>query len=523
MVINKIFQKKKKSLLSEPVMKIPGKGNNYLTWAELFHGFGCFGNAGSGKSSGVLAHLLRAILTNKHRPGGLFICVKKDDRLRIEKAIREAERAEDMVIISAENPYKVNAIEYELFRNGRERVEYNQALDLIMEFFVLGENYQAGGGGGNEERYWDKQLRLCLLRLMMLLVLSEMPVTIQNMRKILVDSFDEDDLQRYAQIWSTIGNGNEDQQEEAIEKYEAWCNSNFFLQCFEKADARQDLLPSEKEIMTLVRDYFLKSWCKISEKTRAIIESSVFGLCEPFMTGILKTHFSDEMSKAVKPENCYKKGRLIIVDVPIKEYGISAIYAGGMVKKLFQLCVERRVIEEEINPRPCFLYMDEYHLTCSPTSDDRFQSSCRSTMTAAIYCTQSLNNIKVSMGKDSADSKTKSLLTNWGTQAFCGNFCRDTNVHASNLIGKKFINTNSSSFDTNNRGSQSTNEQLHYIVPPEHFTTLSCGGEDHGYLVESILVCRGKKWSTGESFFEAGFDQRGTSKSFFDRLKMFFL
>ena len=508
--------KKTKSIFSRPVVRLPCRPLEHLTWAELFHGVLITGNAGSGKTSGAGAWILSFLLRAPLRPGFLFLCVKQDERIRIERAVRAAGRADDMVIISAGTPYTVNALEYELYRKGRGgEVEYNQALDLIMEIFVLGENYQSGGSsGGENERFWDKELRRCLTRLMMLLVLAEMPVTIVNMRKILVDAFDEGDVERYIGLWKGI----EDGDEKSIAGYEEWCNANFFLYCFERANSREDLAPSEIDVMQLVGDYFFKTFYRISEKTKAIITASAMGLFEPFMTGILKTHFSSGMSGEVRPERCYEDGAIIIVDVPLKEYGISAVYAAGIMKKLFQLCMERRVVTKETEPRPCVLWVDEYHLMVSATSDEKFQSSCRSTMTAAVYITQSINSIQVAMGKANAEAKTKVLLTNLGTQVFCGNICRDTNTHAADLIGKAFVNTRSRSFDTNDRASHSTSEHLHHTVPPEHFTTLRSGGEDNGYQVETIMVVRGKKWKTGEAFREVTFDQRGPRPTFFQVL-----
>ena len=514
------FHKKKKNILHKPAVRLPCRPREYLIWAALFHGVFIAGNAGSGKTSGPAAWILNDILRDESEPGGLFLCVKQDERIRIEKAIREAGRGEDLVVISAENPYAVNALEYELYRKGRGGgIEYNSALDLLMEIFVLGENYQSGGAsGGENDRFWDKELRRCLTRLMMLLVLSGMPVNITNMRRILVDAFGEADVERYSALWAGIEQGDDN----AINEYETWCNDNFFLHCFEKANARDSLTASEMDEMQLVGDYFFKTFYKISEKTKAIITASAMGLFEPFLTGILKSHFSSEMSGEVRPEECYRKGRLIILDVPLKEYGISAVYAAGILKKLFQLCMERRVIQNEKDPRPCVLWADEYHLTVSPQSDEKFQSSCRSTMTAAVYITQSINSIKVAMGKTNADAKTKVLLSNLGTSIFCGNFSVDTNKYASELIGKAFINTKSSGFDTNERASHSTSERLHFTVPPEHFTTLKSGGEDNNYQVETIIVVRGKKWSTGEPFREVTFDQRGRGNHFFSSFKSFF-
>lgn len=520
MFLKKFFRKKRKGILSRPAVHLPCKPKEHLTWAEKFHGVFIVGNAGSGKTSGPGAWLLNDMLKDPSRPGGLFLCVKPDERMRIEKAIRAAGREADMVIISAENPFTINALEYELFRKGRGgQVEYLHALDLLMEIFVLGENYQAGGGsGGENERFFDKELRRCLSRLKMLLVLAGMPVTIPNMSRILVDTFGEPEVERYGNLWSAMEKGDG----AAIAEYENWCSENFFLHCFERANTKEDLIPSEMDTMQLVGDYYFKTFYKISEKTKAIIMASAMGLFEPFMTGILKTHFSSETNGEVRPERCYEEGILIIVDIPLVEYGISAVYAAGIVKKMFQLCLSRRIPELEESPRPVILWMDEYHLIANAMSDEKFQSQCRSTMTAVTYITQTINSLTVAFGKNSAETKTKVLLGNLGTHIYCGNICRDTNQYAADLIGKTFIKTKSASINSDDKASHSTNENLHYIVPPEHFTTLKSGGEDNGFLVSTIMVVRGKLWKTGEPFREVSFDQRGPGNHFFKKLKSFF-
>lgn len=523
MSTNKYYKKLEK-ILSRAVVKLPGTGE-YLSWDEICHGVFCSGSSGAGKTSGPLSWILHDILTDKSRPGGVFVSIKQDERIRIERAVKKAGREEDLIIISADSPYTVNALEYELFRKGKKNIEYNQALDLLMEISILGDHYQAGGASGNSDsdRFWDKSLRKLLLRLMMLLVLSEIPVNIPNMRRILVNTFNQEDVSRYQDLWTQIEEKTGSVQDRAIEEYQEWCSQNFFLYCFDRANAREDLSEEEIDIMQLVGDYFLKTWAKISEKTKAIVEESALGLFEPFTTGILKMHFSTHMSEEIKPERCFKESKLILIAVPLKEYGISAVYAVGIMKKLFQLCIERRVVSEEENPKPCFLYLDEYHLVCSSTSDERFQSTCRSSLCAGIYATQSINNIKISMGRNQAEAKTKALLSNLGTQIMCANICRDTCLYAAEMIGQEFIQTNSTSINTDLKGSHSRNEQLHYIIPPEYFTTLRTGGKKHRYKVDTIVKVSGKKWKTGEPFREVTFDQRGRRKSIFQILKSFFI
>lgn len=519
-----LFTKKNISLLSEPVWSLPSKGKDYLTWADMFNGFGLFGSAGSGKTSGVLASLLMALLMNKHKPGGVIVCVKVSDFNRIRQMVIAAGREADLIVFSVDSPYEFNPIEYELFRIGKRSPRYSQALEVAMEICRLDEANQSGGGSsGGDDKYWVDQMKICITRAMMLLVLADECINFPNIRDLLVNCFDADDVQRYASIWEKIQSSDGLEQDKAIQDYEDWCASNYFLRCFDTANAKEDLLPDEIKVMQLVGDYFLKSWVKISEKTRSIIESVVFGVCERFIVpGSILTKLSGHTSEELKPENCYQKGKIILINFPLKEYGGNSVIANGAFKKSFQLAVERRDIDTEANPRPCFLYMDEYHLICNSISDAKFQSTCRSTRTAALYSTQSKTNLEVSMGggSNSASTKTKALITNWGVQFFCANMCKETNEYASDLIGKTFIDMQSSSFNTDQKGSQSYSKQWHHLITPGHYKTLKSGGEENNFKVESIVVCRGKKWSTNEPFLEVTFDQLNpTNQTFFDRLK----
>ena len=54
----KNFRPKDKDILSQPVIAIPGT-KEHLTWGNLCNGSITFGNAGSGKTSGVGQHALR--------------------------------------------------------------------------------------------------------------------------------------------------------------------------------------------------------------------------------------------------------------------------------------------------------------------------------------------------------------------------------------------------------------------------------------------------------------------------------
>lgn len=529
MVIDKLFRKKaphplfgKHGLLNHKVTSL-GNAGEFLTWKNYFSSVCITGINGSGKTSGPGARIALDLLSHSDRAGGLFLCVKADERARLVKLINMAGRQKDLVVISHENKLKVNALEYALRYQSGNEPNYAQAVDVLMEVLTLAENQQAGGSsGGENERYWDKSLRLLLSRLMMLLHLSGETISIENMRRLMVSSFSESDLERYSLLLKAIRTTEGKDQAEAITEYDEWCKSSYFLNCFDRVDTLRDLNKEQLNIVQLIGSFFFTEWLTLSDRTKSIIVSSAVGLFEPFLSGILKSHFSSEMSAEVLPERCFKEGAIVIVDVPVKTHGISAVFANGLYKKIFQISMERRVIEQERKPRPVFCYIDEYHFLVNAHSDAKFLSSCRSCMVANVFITQSFKSLNVSMGKSQSDDKTKALLANIGTTIACANTCRDTNILISELIGKAFIRTNSSSFDSNINASQSYSEQLHYIVPPEHFLTLKNGSKENKYKVETIVCCSSKKWRTGESFLEVTWDQRMSKSGLISHLKTLF-
>ena len=108
------------------------------------------------------------------------------------------------------------------------------------------------------------------------------------------------------------------------------------------------------------------------EKTRAIVEESIFGLIEPFMSGILKQHFTKGVSPELHPEETYKKGKIIIVNMPVKEYLIAGVFAQAIYKKLWQEAIERRNVKRD--PLPVFMWVDEAQYFLNE-QDARFQTT----------------------------------------------------------------------------------------------------------------------------------------------------
>ena len=85
-----------------------------------------------------------------------------------------------------------------------------------------------------------------------------------------------------------------------------------------KGPANED----EQDTYVLVKSFFTKEFADLSEKTRSIVETSFYGMVEPFSSGILKRYFTkDKVSNEVRPEQCYTpneygRGKVIIINFP---------------------------------------------------------------------------------------------------------------------------------------------------------------------------------------------------------------
>ena len=279
-----------------------------------------------------------------------------------------------------------------------------------------------------------------------------------------------------------------------------WGNSNYCVGCIIEAGGKSDS-PEYEEEYTLISDYFLREFATLPEKTRPTIVESFLGLAEPFTSGILKKHFAGSTSEAIRPEETHK-GKIIILDFPVKEYLQAGVYAQGIYKYLWQQATERRNPNQDL--LPVFLWVDESQLFLSDY-DQIFQTTARSSKACTVYISQNISNYYVSIGGRSPQARVDSLLGNLGTKIFHANNDAVTNEWAAKTIGKAFLNV--TSVNVGKHSSSGSSQQLHYQVEPRVFTTLKSGGESNDLKVEGVVSIAGKKWSDGMNYKIISFRQ----------------
>ncbi len=495
-------------LLDQELYTVPGTETK-ITWADAVEGTLITGATGSGKSSGPGRHAALGML--KSGFGFCVLCAKSDEKDRWVKYARETGRENDLVIFNKENDLKFNFLKYEVERTGDGADEVNNVVNLLMS---LNEQIRihVAGGDGKEEPFWNSAQRRVISRVILFLILAGEEVTIVKMRKVIIDGFKQNEPKIYFHLKNLVTTKEEIDPEErkgAAKELNNWIESNYFLTLLERIFKKQfGTIELEEEAKTST-EYWIKEFPEVPDKTKSSISEGILGIVEPFMSrGILKNQFSYAVSEELRPENIVKKNKIVIIDFPIKEYGLSAVFAATIYKTSFQSAMERRKIEEETDPKPVGLWIDEYQSYCSPMTDPQFQSTARSSWVASVYITQNLQNLFFVMGGNQPVARAKSLLGNLNLKYFASNACFETNTWASQMIGQHYADDQRLSISKDMELSKTKSRVLRFRVMPDHFTTLKTGRKANNYMVEVIVFKSGKLWGKNkENYALVSFNQ----------------
>ena len=452
------------------------------TVGDACQGVQVFGATGSGKTSGVMAWLLRACLDAGC--GALLLTVKPGDRDFYERLARETGRSSDLILFGPEHGQTFNFLDAELSRTDRGAGHVANLVRLFSTVIELADRGQRGGGR-DEESYWKRTNQQLLTNTLELLVQAKGRITIPDLHRLVVSA----------------PTSNEQLQSET------WRKTSFCFECLREADAKST--GHHQHDLRLATDFFCLEWPNLSDKTRSIILSTLTSMLDILGRGIVRELLSAETT-TVRPEMACD-GKLILIDMPLKQFGEAGLMVQTIWKYCFQMAMERRDVTA--NPRPVCLVVDESHLLTS-SEDALFQTTARSSRVITLYSTQSISNYLAAFGGDKAEAEVHSLLGNLQSQFFCQQADIKTNSYAAELIGRNrqwFFNSNQSHgaadcFDlliggrASTGGSAGISESYEYEFQPNVFTTLKQGGPPD-WLVKAIVVRGGRRFhKTGRAW-----------------------
>jgi type IV secretory pathway TraG/TraD family ATPase VirD4 len=260
-----------------------------------------------------------------------------------------------------------------------------------------------------------------------------------------------------------------------------WQQSSYLFRCLKEAYNRPKSESQEHDFKNAER-FWMQRFPALAEKTRSIVVAGFSAMIDVLNRGVLRELFCSDTN--LTPADL-EQGKIIVLDLPVTEFGEIGLYAAGIMKYCTQLSLQCRNIQA--NPRPVFLWQDEGQYFVLP-SDSMFQSTCRSYKVATVVLTQNISNFYASMGQNS-EALVDGLFGNLNTKIFHANGDFKTCEWMSKLIGRSRQYLASSNINHEptdpmssalgigpSHTSSGVNEVFEYEVQPSVCTTFRTGG-----------------------------------------------
>lgn len=442
------------------------------TVADACEGTIVFGGNGAGKTSGSGKDIAKAFL--KKGFGGVVLTVKVDEANRWHNYIHECGRAADLITVEPGRSATLNFLEYEAARPG-------VGAGLTYELVRILQTAMEGGRerGRSENPYWDDAVAQLLTNaidlLRMATVRVSLPEVVDVIRSAPLSTADAATLSydsaRRDRLRTECGTVWADDSRCAILLGEAW----------EKTRGT-DMAHDFRETY----EFFVREWAPLDARTRSNVLSTLMSR----MTSLLRSPFRQLFCEktTVTPEDTHD-GKIVVLNLPVKEYGEVGRFAQILFKTVWQRATERR----GSHGLPVFLWADEAQFFVTKY-DMLFQQTARSSRAASVYLTQSVVNFRASLDAAQATNVSDSLLGNLQTKIFHANACPLTNEYAENLFGSKLQATANMSVGTGGVTGGYQRVMLP-VLPAIEFTTPRKGGVANDKVVEGYVFQAGRVWN----------------------------
>lgn len=453
-----------------------------FTIGNAFEGVQIFGGIGSGKTSGSGATLAQAML--KAGFGGLVLCAKKDElktwfneEIGKEGYAQKTGREKSFLVFDGSGKWAFPFLQYEIERKG-EGAGYTENLVRLFTTVYEAISRQQISGGNNA--YWTRAMQQLLRNAIDLAMIVKGTVSVEMIQQI---------------VFSAPLSASERDSEQ-------WRNSSLCFQLMLEGNTMELDKWAAHDFESVVA-FWMKEYPNLANETRSGILSNLTTLMDIFLRRPFRQLFSEipENSKRIALPELTHNGVVIIMNLPVKEFGDAGRAAQVVYKYLWQQAAERRNVEE--NPRPVFLWVDEAQ-NFATEYDMQFQATARSSRACTVYLTQNLPNYYAEMGGDHSKHRVDSLVGNLQTKIFHANSDPTTNEFAANVIGKTWQRRDNSGMSFGGQSfnvSEGQSEVYDYEVIPQIFTKLRKGGTANGCIVEGVVFQNGRIWESNRKTY----------------------
>jgi len=443
---------------------------------DCFTGFCVFGGTGSGKTSGSGSAIASKLLD--HGFGGLVLTFKPDEASNWIELIKEEGRVDDLmhIKINADSKYKFDFLHYEQTRKGGGSTL--NIIDLLNIVIDLLKSNSMGASMSNKsgDDFWELSATQLLSSSIDLIKGAGQLVSIEK----LIDFINTAPESAYM-----VASGNDN-----LLKFQLEEPDSYFTEIFNKVTYNfgTQQIPSEVNIRDCIisGDYFVKEYAIMPDKTRGSIKAIVLNTLYYLIKGEIGQIFASGISKHedynFNPEKIYEEGKIVILDIPVSEYGKLGAVVQSLYKYLFQKALDRKS-HDSYKHKPVFLWADEAQYFINKY-DPIFLTTARSTKCSTIFLTQNIQNYYNKIGEHS----TNALLGNFQTKIFHQNTELSTNKYASDLAGKYWgVKGSLQQNSKDNHSSFGHSQELLNYLEPEILAKLPMGGIKNNCEVGAII------------------------------------
>jgi hypothetical protein len=449
---------------------------DWYTIGHSYEGTVSLGQTGSGKSSGPGRALSLAFLRAGY--GGLVTTSKPQDADDWRNHAKSAGRERDLRIVTPGGPWTLSLLDYQYRAGERGAGLSENVVNLSLEWLQARDRAR----GQPADPFWQDNARLQLTCAIDLLGLSGERITFANIARVIGSAASSPDEVRSAE----------------------WQKDSYQNSLISRAVGRTDLAAAQKIDLNIAIEYWLRDYVTLDPKTRSGIVATTRSLTFPFERSLLSTLFGSEST--CLPEDCYRSGAIIVLDIPVKEFLEAGTAAQVLFKTVWQRAMERRNVIQD--PRPVFLFIDEYQNFVTPY-DPLFQATARSSRVATVVMSQNLDSIVSRFPAHTGKAETQALLGNFNLKVFCAQDHVESNLWASKLIGEEWVTRQnvSAGLGTDGNMTAATTEQRRFLVDPITFIRLLKGGRENHGRVQALCFRSGRPFATGLNHTVVHFNQ----------------
>lgn len=447
------------------------RGSADWTIGDSFEGVQVFGDTGSGKSSASAKLLATALLRAGY--GGLVLTVKKEDSSEWLDLVFKNNRTNDTIFFAPGGEHCFNFLEYELKHGVKNGLGSLGAAQILSEMVSLAQR-----GAGRADDFWTQSANELISHTLQVIHASGETPSLK-LAKALIESAPR-----------SLPEANDPQWRDE--------DRTLLWKLLQRGQA------AGGDDFKLAEDYWLVQFPQMAEKTRSsVVATFTASVAQYFCPEIIHRLFGG--TTTVTPDDI-AAGKIVVVNLPVKQFGAAGRFAGIIWKYCAQLAIERR----EDKDRPIFIFVDEAHHFLADY-DQLFQTTARSSRCAVVYLTQSLSNYFAlspgSTGKHRVDSLCNCLKTKILHQ--CSH--PETRQTFADAIGKRRDEKVSETVSHGNgspKVSETTSRGYEFLIHPDRATRLKTGGKVNDCRVEGIVYKAGKQIGDQPYLLVAHFDQR---------------